>query len=267
MRLQRIDLTMKPYRHHALAAGLFLLAATSARAENSTTIIAGEGSDGEVMVGMDVAIYTDGIEDVRHFMGDQLFAGGRDGPLGPVTVTDVQPPECGNTTLSVAPKLPNGFFVAYSKEAEFVALDAAPELREAVVRSVDGPIRAAGGVGEVVPYSIWRFTLPGDGNTLVFATIRTPNYRDDSWGDPGGFDAIALLRQIGETLSVLDVKVTLAHVTSLSMNIDIMAVAVNPSTGGTDLFVRYESFEYREFVAYDIGKGTLISRLHSECSM
>jgi hypothetical protein len=89
---------MKRYLRHALAAGLFLLAAiTSASAENSPTIVAGEGSSGEVMVGMDVTIYTDGMDDVRHFMGNQFSAGGRDGSLGTVTVTQVQPPECGNT--------------------------------------------------------------------------------------------------------------------------------------------------------------------------
>ncbi len=49
---------MTRYQRHALAAGLFLLAAvTSARAENSPTIIAGEGSSGEVMVDMDVNVY------------------------------------------------------------------------------------------------------------------------------------------------------------------------------------------------------------------
>jgi hypothetical protein len=163
--------------------------------------------------------------------------------------------------------LPDGFFVAYSQAAEFVALQTAPELRDAVVRSVDGPIRAAGGIGEVVPYAIWRFTPLGSGNALVFATIRTPNYRDNSWGDPGGFDAIALMRQTGEMLSVLDIKVTLAHISSLSMNIDVMAVAINSLTGGTDLFVRYESFEYNEYISYDITRGTLTPRTHSECSM
>jgi hypothetical protein len=207
------------------------------------------------------------MNDVRHFMGNQFSAGSRDGPLGAVTVTGVQPPECGNTTLSLAPELPGGFFVAYSQEAQFVALQAAPELRDAVVRSVDRPIRAAGGAGEVVPYAIWRFTPPGTGNALVFATIRTPNYRDNSWGDPGGFDAIALMRQTGGTLSVLDIKVTLAHISSLSMNIDVIAVAVNSSTGDTDLFVRYESFEYSEYIGYDITQGTLTPRIHSECSM
>jgi hypothetical protein len=261
-------LPVNSYQYHALAVGVFLLAAiTSARAESPLTVVAGEGSDGEIMVGMDVVIYTDGIDDVRHFMGNRFFAGGHDGALGPVTVIGVGPPECGNTTLSFAPKLPDGFFAAYSDDTRFAALSAAPELHDAVVRGVDGPIRSAGGIGEVVPYAIWRFKLPGSSDPLVFATIRTPNYRDNSWGDPGGFDAIALMRQDGESLSVLDVKVTLAHVTSLSNDVDLMAVAINPSTGGTDLFVRYQSHEYREFIAYDIGQGTFTPRLHSECSM
>lgn len=230
------------------------------------TIVAGEDSRGEVMVGMSVEIYADEAGTIQHFLGDRYFAGGRDGALGTFTVHQVTPPDCGNTSLTLTPELPSGFFVAYSGPVEFAVLHQAPALRQAVAKGVENDIRAGRGAGEVVPYSIWRFEL-GAASPLVFAAIRTPNYHDESWGRPDGFNAIALLQQSGETLSVLDIKLWLASELDLSMDIDVMAVAGNPVTGGADLYVRYRSHEYNEYVGYDISDGKLRPMLHSECSM
>jgi hypothetical protein len=259
----------------ALAAvGLILGATTGVSQASDTplTVVAGASDAageayGEILVAMEVEIYTDPADGIRHFVGNRFSAGGRDGPLGSFAVSEATPPDCGNTGLSFNPGPKQDFFVAYSEPAAFARLEPAPTLRDAVVTSAQFPIRAAGGKGEIVAYAIWRFTPPGAETALVFTTIRTPNYRNDSWGNPDGFDAIVLFRENGGILSVLDSKVWRAAPDSLSMEMDAMAVAINPSTKGTELFVRYRSFEYNEYVSYDITDGMLDPRLDSECSM
>lgn len=187
-----------------------------------------------------------------------FYAGNEDGPLPPVTVQDSVGLRCTSIALELAPV--HLGYAAYSKPAEFFALELATDL-SAEVRD-KGPFGASGDLHELT----WRIATYAATGGKVVTLAEEPKWDADAQ-DALAFDTMLLFDEELGTLTYLDGITWDTLPEGGQVHASIVAAAENPFTGHLEVFVRLSGGPSTKVIVYDLSEGTLMERGSHECAL
>lgn len=195
---------------------------------------------------------------VEELIGTQFYGGAEDGPLPPVTVRHAIEGGCTRVMLELAPA--HSSYIAYSKPAEFFALDQAPDLWTEV--------REKGLLGNGTEHvRVWRIATNAVTGGKVVAVAQSPR----AWGNEEvaerlASDKVLLFEEDLGTLSLLDSGAWNTEPEGDPLTASILAAARNPFNDHLEIFVHLSRHDFSGVVAFDLSADTLQDRASYQCA-